>query len=110
MRIGVLALQGDVIEHMRVLESLGAKASYVRSIKDLSGVDGLIIPGGESTTIGKFLEETGLDQRIIERYRKEQFPIFGTCAGAILLAREIQGNSIPLLQDRVSLLLMNRPI
>ncbi|MEK7137063.1 MAG: pyridoxal 5'-phosphate synthase glutaminase subunit PdxT [Patescibacteria group bacterium] len=89
MTIGVLAFQGDVIEHMQALRLLGAEAQEVRSIDDLEEVKGLIIPGGESTVIGKFLEETGLRKAIIDRCTNGKFPIYGTCAGAILLAREV---------------------
>jgi 5'-phosphate synthase pdxT subunit len=87
--IGVLAFQGDVIEHMQALSVLGAQAKEVRSIDDLKSVQGLIIPGGESTVIGKFLEETGLRKAIIDRCTNGNFPIYGTCAGAILLAKEV---------------------
>ena len=95
MTIGVLAFQGDVREHMDALEVLDATPQEVRSISDLESVQGLIIPGGESTVIGKFLEETGLRERIIERHRKEDFPIYGTCAGAILLAKEVFSDGVP---------------
>lgn len=91
MHIGVLAFQGDVIEHMGALSALSAKVKEVRSIDDLQKVQGLIIPGGESTVIGKFLEETGLRTAILGRFKDGNFPIYGTCAGAILLAKEIVG-------------------
>lgn len=95
MAIGVLAFQGDVIEHIRALEALNVGAMEVRSPEELAKVDALIIPGGESTVIGKFLLETGLRGRIIERHRAEQFPIYGTCAGAILLAQDVLSNGMP---------------
>lgn len=95
MTIGVLAFQGDVIEHERALRALGVEAKEVRSLSDLEEVSALIIPGGESTVIGKFLEETGLRERIIDRHEKEGFPIYGTCAGAILLAKEVFSDGVP---------------
>jgi pyridoxal 5'-phosphate synthase pdxT subunit len=86
MNIGVLALQGDVSEHLSVLKSLGTYCSEVRTGKELVLVDALIIPGGESTTLSKLLSRIGLDKEIIERVKKGM-PVFGTCAGLILLAR-----------------------
>lgn len=86
MRIGVLALQGDFIEHVHILRRLGVEASEVRLPEHLDGLDGLIIPGGESTTIGKLAVTYGL----IEPLRKfgEQKAIWGTCAGAIFLSKD----------------------
>lgn len=84
MRIGVLALQGNVREHRAVLESLGVSAVEVRKPEQLSGLDGLVIPGGESTAIGRLIRLYGLDEAI-ERFDR---PILGTCAGMILLSRE----------------------
>ncbi|HLD07901.1 MAG TPA: pyridoxal 5'-phosphate synthase glutaminase subunit PdxT [Candidatus Peribacterales bacterium] len=89
MNIGVLAFQGDVREHHRALAKFGVRSIDVRSIEEFERVDGLIIPGGESTVMAKFLKETGLFSRIIERAKNDHFPIYGTCAGAILLATEI---------------------
>lgn len=89
--IGVLALQGAFIEHQRVLEKIGVNSCRVRSRLDLDQVDGLIIPGGESTTIGRLLRDYDLGDLIIERAR-EGMPIFGTCAGMIVLARELPGH------------------
>lgn len=83
--VGVLALQGDVAEHINVIESLKVESLKVRSVEDLSKCDALIIPGGESTVMMKFLKESGLDQIIIKR-ASEGMPIFGTCAGAIVLS------------------------
>lgn len=85
--IGVLALQGDFAAHLQVLEKAGAKALDVRSKEDLVQLDGLVIPGGESTTMLKLLDEEGLFDPLREFGRSK--PIFGTCAGAILLAREV---------------------
>ncbi|MFQ6033673.1 MAG: pyridoxal 5'-phosphate synthase glutaminase subunit PdxT [Candidatus Bipolaricaulia bacterium] len=90
MRVGVLALQGDFREHLRALERLGAEGVEVREPQDLAGVERLIIPGGESTTISLLMRKSGLDRRIRELGR-EGLPLFGTCAGLILLARELRG-------------------
>jgi 5'-phosphate synthase pdxT subunit len=93
-RVGILALQGDVPEHMRATEQAGAVALPVRRPEALGEVDALIIPGGESTTIGKLMERYGLMEPIRERARAGM-PILGTCAGLILLAREIEGSEQP---------------
>jgi 5'-phosphate synthase pdxT subunit len=96
LTIGVLALQGAFIEHIHMLERLGAKAREVRLPSDLDGLDGLIIPGGESTTIGKLL----VHYELLEPLRHlvdSGFPIYGTCAGTILLAKDIGGLDQPLL-------------
>lgn len=87
-RIGVLALQGAFAEHMKTLARLGVLAREVRTPADLAEVDGLIIPGGESTTIGKLLVRTGLFVPVQQRGRAGM-PIWGTCAGMILLATDI---------------------
>ncbi len=86
-KIGVLALQGDFEAHRRALEAAGAKALEVRTADDLETVDGLILPGGESTTMLKLLEAENLFEPV--RAFGEHKPIFGTCAGAILLASEV---------------------
>ena len=86
-RIGVLALQGDFEAHRYAIERSGARASEVRTAEDLGNVDGLIIPGGESTTMLKLLELESMLEPI--RGFGQQKPIFGTCAGAILLAKEV---------------------
>lgn len=86
--IGVLALQGDVREHQRSLEAVGARAVAVRTLATLADVDGLVIPGGESTTMSKLAVSTGLFQPISERLAAGM-PAFGTCAGAIMLASHI---------------------
>ena len=83
--VGVLALQGDVLEHLRALRRCGAHAVQVRNEAHLDGVDGLVVPGGESTTIGKLLERFGLMAPVRERVRGGM-PTFGTCAGMILLS------------------------
>ena len=87
LRIGVLALQGDFREHAKALRSLGADVVEVRLPEDLDGIDGLVIPGGESTTIVRIAELYGLDEAI----RAYGGPVFGTCAGMIVLDREHLG-------------------
>ncbi len=96
MTIGVLALQGAFIEHVHALERLGVAAREVRLPRDLDGLDGLILPGGESTTIGKLMVQYRLDEPIRTRARAG-FPIWGTCAGMILLAKDIGGLRQPLI-------------
>jgi pyridoxal 5'-phosphate synthase pdxT subunit len=86
-RVGILALQGDFEAHAKAVERAGASAMLVRSTADLEGLDGLIIPGGESTTMLKLLREENLMEPLREFGRLR--PIFGTCAGAILLANEV---------------------
>jgi pyridoxal 5'-phosphate synthase pdxT subunit len=86
-KIGVLALQGDFDAHRHALERAGAEATEVRTASDLAGLDGLIIPGGESTTMLKLLNEENLFEPL--RHFGQAKPIFGTCAGAILLANEV---------------------
>ena len=94
MRIGVLALQGAFIEHIQMLEKLGTTAVSVRLPADLEGLDGLIIPGGESTTIGKLAVQYQLLEPLRQFARAK--PVWGTCAGMILMANEI-GRDQPLL-------------
>jgi 5'-phosphate synthase pdxT subunit len=88
MKIGVLAIQGDFEAHGRMLEQLGVEPVYVRTPADLAGLRGLIIPGGESTTQMKILSEEGLLEAL-RKYSADGGAFFGTCAGAILLAREV---------------------
>jgi pyridoxal 5'-phosphate synthase pdxT subunit len=85
--VGVLALQGDFREHCKMLAELGAEAREVRLPEDLEGLDGLIIPGGESTTIGKLMVAYNLQEPLRELIAAGT-PVWGTCAGLILLARE----------------------
>ncbi len=94
MQIGVLALQGDVAEHLHAVEACGVKALAVKKKEQLETVDGLIIPGGESTTVGKLLVKYGLDDAIREKARAGM-PVFGTCTGLILMARDIIGSEQP---------------
>lgn len=89
--IGVLALQGDVQEHVAALERAGARTTTVKTRERLDEVDGLVIPGGESTTIGMLLERFELMEPLRARI-DGGMPLFGTCAGLILMAREIVGS------------------
>ncbi len=88
MKVGVLALQGAFREHIVSLEALGVTALAVRLPEQLDGCDGLVIPGGESTAIGKLMETYGFYEAVARRH-EEGMAIWGTCAGAILLARSV---------------------
>lgn len=94
-KIGILALQGDFIEHEKTLRALGAETVQVRLPEQLDGLDGLIIPGGESTTIGKLATQFGLIEPL--RAFVKARPTWGTCAGMIFLARELGHNQQPIL-------------
>jgi 5'-phosphate synthase pdxT subunit len=94
MKIGVLALQGAFIEHIKILRSLGVEAVEVRLPEDLTGLDGLIIPGGESTTIGKLAVIYDLVDPL-QHFAQEK-PVWGTCAGMIFMAKEIGSNQTTL--------------
>lgn len=94
MRVGVLALQGAFIEHEKVLKNLGCKTVQIKKREHLDSVNGLIIPGGESTTIGKLMNEFTLTDRILE-LAGNGMPVFGTCAGLILMAKEIVDSDQP---------------
>jgi 5'-phosphate synthase pdxT subunit len=87
-RVGVLALQGDVGEHVAALTSLGADVVKVRTPEQLESVDALVLPGGESTTIAHLLETSGLKDELGARL-KDEMPVFGTCAGLILLSDDV---------------------
>ncbi|HSV74462.1 MAG TPA: pyridoxal 5'-phosphate synthase glutaminase subunit PdxT [Chthonomonadales bacterium] len=92
VRVGVLGLQGDVEPHRAALHSLpGVDAPIVRSRGELEAVDGLVIPGGESTTIGKLLDRMGLLEPLVDLAARG-LPVYGTCAGLIVLARDIEGS------------------
>ncbi len=95
--IGVLALQGDFREHREVLERMGLSAPEIRVPRDLEGLDGLIIPGGESTTIVRLMRTSGLLEPL-RRLAVSGFPVWGTCAGMILLARRLDETGVPALQ------------
>ena len=88
MRVGVFALQGDVREHILMLKALGAEALEVRNKADLDQVDGLILPGGESTTISKLLDIFEMRQHLKD-FISSGKPVYGTCAGMILLANDV---------------------
>ena len=88
MRVGVLALQGDFEAHVKALERAGAEPALVRTGADLQRIDGLVIPGGESSTMLKLIDFMNLREPLREFARHK--PVFGTCAGAILLAREVE--------------------
>ena len=94
MKIGVLALQGAVAEHLKSISSSGAEGIAIKQTEQLSEVDGLIIPGGESTTIGKLMRKYGFIEAIRE-FSEQGKPIFGTCAGLIVLAKDIEGSEEP---------------
>lgn len=100
MRVGVIAVQGAFREHIKVLEKLGAKTVEVRLATHLDGVDAVILPGGESTAIGKLMREYEL-LTPVKRMAQEGKPVFGTCAGMIVLANHIVG------EDTVHLGLMD---
>lgn len=86
--VGVLSLQGDVLEHLRALRRVGAHAVQVKTLTQLEAVDALVLPGGESTTIGKLLVRLGLMDPLQTRVRNG-LPVFGTCAGMILLSDDL---------------------
>jgi 5'-phosphate synthase pdxT subunit len=96
-RIGILALQGDVREHATALRELGAEPIEVRLPRDLVGLDGLILPGGESTTMRRLIDLYGLRDPIVALARGGA-PVYGTCAGMILLADRIADGDEPVLQ------------
>jgi len=96
MKIGVLAVQGAFVEHVRVLDAIGVESVEVRLPDHLRGISGLILPGGESTAIRKLIERWGLREPILD-LAASGAPVYGTCAGMILLAREIAGGEPPLL-------------
>ena len=96
MRIGVLAVQGDFLEHLAVLRQLGVEGTEVRLPRDLEGLSALILPGGESTAQRKLIARWGLREPILELARGGA-PLFGTCAGMILLARVISDGDEPVL-------------
>jgi 5'-phosphate synthase pdxT subunit len=90
VRVGVLAVQGDVEEHVRALERSGARATAVKNRADLENVDGLVVPGGESTTVMLLLERFALVAPIVERVRAGM-PFWGTCMGMIVAAHDVAG-------------------
>ena len=91
--IGILALQGNVLAHARMLHQLGRSARAVYRTADLDGLDGLILPGGESTTLSLLLRDTGLDRAIADFARRH--PVLGTCAGLILMSTHTDDDRVP---------------
>ena len=91
MKVGVLALQGAVAEHIRSITLAGAEGVPIKKVEQLDGIDGLIIPGGESTTIGKLMSKYDFMDPI-RQFSAQGKPVFGTCAGLIVLAERIQGD------------------
>ncbi len=89
--IGILAVQGDFREHEQVYRHLGLPTRRVRKARDLEGIQGLVVPGGESTTIGKLAREYGVEEEARRRVEAGELAVWGTCAGAIWLAREVVG-------------------
>lgn len=94
VKVGILALQGGISEHQEMLKKIKVTPSIIKKESDLKGIDGLIIPGGESTTIKKLMLKYNLIEPIKQLHRQGK-PIWGTCAGLILLARDIEGNNYP---------------
>lgn len=92
MKIGVLSLQGGVVEHLNKIRKIGHSGVEVKTSKDLENIDKIILPGGESTTIGKLMRITGIIEPLKEKI-KEGMPVWGTCAGMILLSKEIENDS-----------------
>jgi 5'-phosphate synthase pdxT subunit len=95
-RIGVLAVQGDFREHLDTLRTIGVEGVEVRLPQDLDGVNGLILPGGESTTMRRLIARWGLSDPIL-RLAETGAPLYGTCAGMIVVSREIAGGEEPIL-------------
>lgn len=95
-RVGVLAVQGAVSEHEEALRAVGADPVQVRVPAELEGLDGLVIPGGESTTFGLVAGRSGLLDALRDLVRERRMPVLGTCAGMIMLARETTGGAQPL--------------
>ena len=91
--IGVLALQGAFKEHVKMIESLGHKAIEIRKVEQLNNIDGIILPGGESTTIGKLLDDFNMKEVIADKI-SNGLPVWGTCAGMIILAKKILNSDI----------------
>ena len=94
VKIGVLGLQGAVIEHVRSVEACGAEAVVVKKVEQLNAIDGLILPGGESTTMRKLIDQYGFLEPLRE-FSKQGKPMFGTCAGLILLGKKLVGYAEP---------------
>jgi 5'-phosphate synthase pdxT subunit len=96
IRVGILALQGDVAEHAAAIERSGARPVAIKRLDQLATVDGLIVPGGESTTVMRLLDRADLSEPIVARVRRGM-PLWGTCMGMIVTAREVAGTDQPTL-------------
>ncbi|MFK7694832.1 pyridoxal 5'-phosphate synthase glutaminase subunit PdxT [Paenibacillus sp. HJGM_3] len=92
MKIGVLALQGAVAEHIRMVEMAGAEGVIIKKVEQLADIDGIILPGGESTTIGKLMRDYGFIEAL-RAFSAQGKPLFGTCAGLIVLANQVEGDN-----------------
>ena len=103
VKIGVLGLQGAVFEHAKALEASGATTVVVKRVEQLNEIDGLVMPGGESTTMRRLIDKYGFLEPL-KAFAEEGKPIFGTCAGLILLANQIEG------QDNIHLGLMDMKV
>ncbi len=89
--VGILALQGDYVEHLQLLEELDSAGCVpVRMPNDLGKVDALVLPGGESTTLGRLMERAGLWEALVDVIRDDGIPVLGTCAGSVLLAKRVR--------------------
>lgn len=95
MTVGILGFHGDVAEHLDILRSLKMKTIEARSVVDLQLATHLIIPGGESTVMARFLADTGVGEVIKKRVNDRSLAVYGTCAGAILLASKVTGKNAP---------------
>lgn len=96
IKIGVLALQGDFLEHIHILQSIGVKTKQIKLARDLGNIDGIILPGGESTTMAHLLDAFGLRETLRQKIQ-DGLPAWGTCAGMIMLAKKlVQTRPIPL--------------
>ncbi|ENH98462.1 glutamine amidotransferase subunit PdxT [Gracilibacillus halophilus YIM-C55.5] len=103
VRIGVLGLQGAIQEHVRSIETTGAETVVIKRTDQLADIDGLVIPGGESTTMRRLIDKYDFFEAL-RHFGEQGYPIFGTCAGLILLAKEIEG------QDQAHLELMDMTV
>ena len=96
IKIGVLALQVDYLEHQRILQILGINSTYIKTPEELNKIDGLIVPGGESTTINKLMDFYNI-KKPLKKLVQQGMPIWGTCAGMIIIANKIiQSSPTPL--------------
>lgn len=99
--VGIISFQGGVEEHILSFQNLGVKVKSVRTINDLQNITHLVIPGGESSVIGRFLESSGLTQEIKTKYNKGKLAIWGTCAGAVLLGKSTSAYTLNIMHIEV---------